>query len=541
MEFNKEILKAISQAQEGKEEAFNKIYSYTYNFVYFRAKSIMKNDDEAWDLLQEVYIVAYKSISKLEKPENLYAWLGGIVYNLGMKAYRKKKDVLLDEESEGIFETIRSTDKDIQPEEYIEEKQTNTIVKELIDQLPELQKVAVIAYYFDEMSVKDIADQFECSEGTIKSRLNYARQFLKKAVEDKERKDGIKLHSITIPTIIVALRMLSEDTTVSAQAAQLAYNGVCSSLGLEATSINIGANLGSGALSGTQAAGTATKATGIVAKFMGMTTGAQVLTVSLVTVISVSSILGGIALTNSINKESKTAINFSSPIDEVPVEPSIAPTVQTETETVTETETENENVIDKPIELSEEEKQEMSNTVPIEANSNITVNELMQNHLKEHVTDVSEKYSNYDYSEYFIYDWNKQSTPILIIRDVLNNDEKSSIYSDLHYIESKNHLENYGQSISGAWDSIFYKKDYSFIVVIDDNFDESESHAAYFYGDGDLKGFDTMAEAEELWFWYKNNGITAFLDLDTYKSKREEVEQLEKITWYKSDDLTPFR
>jgi RNA polymerase sigma factor (sigma-70 family) len=352
VELGKELLLAIKQAQEGKEEGFNKIYSSTYHYVYFRSKTIMKQDDEAWDLLQEVYIVAYKSISNLERPENLYAWLGGIAYNLGMKTYRKKKDVLLDEENEGIFDEIRSTDQDIQPEEYVEHKQTGNIVKELIDQLPELQKAAVIAYYFDEMSVRDIAKVFDCSEGTIKSRLNYARQYLKQAVEMKEKKDNIKLHSVSIPTIIIALRMLSEDTVVSAQTAQSIYNGVCSSLGIKATILSTAANItnvSNLAGAGTQAigagtAGSGAKAAGLVAKLAAASVGTKTAAIGLVAIAGISLAIGGASMNSMNNKPAESVVAIAAtPTPGIAKEEVVTATPTGQPET------------DQPVDLTEEE------------------------------------------------------------------------------------------------------------------------------------------------------------------------------------------
>ena len=500
MEISKDLLKAIKQAQEGREEGFNKIYSDTYNFVYFRSKIIMKTDDEAWDLLQEVYIVAYKSITKLEKPENLYAWLGGIAYNLGMRAYRNKKEILLDEESEGIFDEIPSSDKDIQPEMVIEDKQTSNIVKELIDLLPPLQKAAVIAYYFDEMSVGDIAEKFDCSTGTIKSRLNYARQFLKKAVDERENKDGIKLHSITIPTILMALRILSDESIVSAQTAQMAYNSICSSIGIEATGLTTVANI-STVGSGVQATGTATKATGLIAKFTTASIGTKTAIIGLTAVIGISSAIGGVMINNRNKKPVQSMVTNieTTPTHEIQKEKVVTPIVQSEsTETV--------------------------------------YNELkkyLMNYDKE--SDL-ERYEQYKYSEYFIYDWNNNEPPVLIIRDIYN---KVACKYSIQYIDSIDEIKRYEMD-EGAIDSACYINDNGFVEVVDDYDDsdtsnEYEGHAAYFYI---ING--TNIEKEELWFWYKSNDKTYFLNLDEYKKSRAEVESLEPIKWYSIDDLSPL-
>ncbi len=516
MEISKDLLKAIKQAQEGREEGFNKIYSATYNFVYFRSKTIMKTDDEAWDLLQEVYIVAYKSISKLEKPENLYAWLGGIAYNLGMRAYRNKKEVLLDEERAGIFNEIQSVDKDIQPEMVIEDKQTSNIVKELIDLLPPLQKAAVIAYYYDEMSVGDIAEKFECSTGTIKSRLNYARQFLKKAVDEREKKDGIKLHSVTIPTILMALHMLSEESMVSAQTAQTAYNGICSSIGIESTALTTVVNI-STVGSGAQAAGTATKATGLIAKFTAASIGTKTVIIGSTVVIGISSAIGGVMINKFKDTkpvESMVTTIEATPTPEILKEKEVMPTVQPE--------------LTEPISVPKEDGKEYS-----------TVYDELKKYLMSYDKESDlERYEQYKYSEYFIYDWNNNEPPVLIIRDIYN---KVACKYSIQYIDSIDDIKR-NEMDEGAIDSVCYIKDNGFVEVVDDYDDsdtlnEYEGHAAYFYKD--ING--TSIEMEELWFWYKSNDKTYFLNLDEYKKSRAEVESLELIKWYSIDDLSPFK
>ena len=186
---DKSLIDAIQLMAEGKEEGFNKVYSETYNHVYFRAKSYMKNEEDALDLVQIVYVEAYRSIGSLQTPEALFGWLDGITYRQGMKQYRKKKDVLLSEEGEGIFETIETEDISSMPELTADQKETSKIIRELIEELPVLQKIAMIAYYFDNLSVGQIAEIQECSEGTVKSRLNYGRKYLKDRIEEKEKKE----------------------------------------------------------------------------------------------------------------------------------------------------------------------------------------------------------------------------------------------------------------------------------------------------------------------------------------------------------------
>lgn len=84
--------------------------------------------------------------------------------------------------------------------------ETKRLMKEILDGLPEDQKLCVLMYYYEELSVADIADALGCSTGTVKSRLNYARKKIRNDVEELERK-GQKLYSVaTLPFILWMLR-----------------------------------------------------------------------------------------------------------------------------------------------------------------------------------------------------------------------------------------------------------------------------------------------------------------------------------------------
>lgn len=234
----KDILQqAIMELKEGREQGFNTIYAQTYNYVFQRACFFMKNEEEALDVVQDVYVAVYKSIHTLEDSSKLYAWMGGITYNLAMRAFRKKKEILLDEDKENIFENIELEDISLKPEEKVQADATAQIIKEILEELPELQRAAVFAFYYDNMSIKEIAEQFECSENTIKSRLNYARKFLKEAVTEREKKEGYRLHSFGIPTLLLALYLYGKEHRLTKTAAQTAYNKVCTKVGVEPTGI----------------------------------------------------------------------------------------------------------------------------------------------------------------------------------------------------------------------------------------------------------------------------------------------------------------
>ena len=243
---------AIEQMKRGEEKGFNTVYSATYNRVYFRAKQIMKKEEDAQDLTQIVFTEAYKNIHTLQAVEALYGWLDAITYHQGMKIYRKQKDVLLTEEAEGMMEEIESNDISSMPELTADQKATAEIIKGIIEELPELQKTAVVAYYFDGLKVEQIAEMMECSVNTVKSRLNYARKYIKNRVEEKEKEEGYRLHVFGLPVLWYALKKLAEETSLSVYAAQKVYGEACANVGLEATPISVSSvGAEAGAITGT--------------------------------------------------------------------------------------------------------------------------------------------------------------------------------------------------------------------------------------------------------------------------------------------------
>lgn len=295
----------VRLAKQGDTKAFEDLYNLTYKYAFFHAKSILKDEDEAWDLVQDTYIAVYQNIGTLKEDKYIKSWIGGIVFNLGHKRLRKKADVLVGEDGEFLFESIEERDRDLSPEEALDSKETISIVREVIDSLPVLQKAAVIAYYFDEKSIATIADEAMCSVGTIKSRLNYARKAMKDCIEQEERKMGVTLHTVTAPVIMLVLRSMFTQLKVSDQKAQNVLTVVEKNVGLT------GATYGAGTIAAEGAAesgsvGTATETAGSGAGVFSLLFGTvkmKIITVMLAIVI----IGGGIWEISSMTNNGKKA------------------------------------------------------------------------------------------------------------------------------------------------------------------------------------------------------------------------------------------
>lgn len=272
------MLQAINQMKNGEEKGFNHVYDKTRKRVYEWAKLYIKDEEEARDLTQITYIEAYKNIHKLNTPEAIYGWLQTITRNQARKIIRKKQEEktdLMSEDAEYVFENAETYDTESMPEISADQKATVEIVRGIIEELPELQRITVVFYYFEGLKVEQIAEEMDCSVNTVKSRLNYARKYIRERVEEKEQKEGYRLHVLGLPVLWYAIKSMSDSATITVQAAQEIYNGACAAVGLQATAISGSV---AAADTATAAAGSTTTAAETAAGAAGGTSGAAVTT-----------------------------------------------------------------------------------------------------------------------------------------------------------------------------------------------------------------------------------------------------------------------
>lgn len=276
MAITNELRETIKLMQGGSEEAFGSFYQTTYPYVFAKAKYIMHNEEDALDLTQETFIQAYRGIGAIADVDNVYAWLGGIVYRQGMKIFNKKKELLTGEEQDYVFDDLVS--EEATPEQAVEMQATANIVQGMIEELPELQRVAVMAFYYDNMKIDDIATMCECSSNTIKSRLNYAKKFLREKVEVHQKQNNYKLCSLSPAVLLLAFRAMfaKESYQMSAQAANSVYVSVCGRLGMKAAMGATGGVSGTGAGASVGTTGAAASAAGTTAAAAGVGMGVKI-------------------------------------------------------------------------------------------------------------------------------------------------------------------------------------------------------------------------------------------------------------------------
>jgi len=199
------IKELVDRVINGDTQAFEIIYQNTYRQVYCTCMSFLKNEQDVYDIMQDTYITALTHLQQLENPERITAWLNTIAVNKCKNFMRKRVPVQMDETVEqGLLED----NDNFLPESYVIHAEKRKIILDIMqEELSAVQYQTIIMYYFDGMSVSEIAACMECPEGTVEYRLSAARGKIKAGVQEYEDTSGIKLYSSGGIALLTAIFM----------------------------------------------------------------------------------------------------------------------------------------------------------------------------------------------------------------------------------------------------------------------------------------------------------------------------------------------
>lgn len=293
-----ELIALLERCKAGDQTAQEKLVMETQNKVYYHCKKFLKNEEDAQDAAQDVLITMLTSLEKLREPAAFWGWLNGITANRCkhiLTRGTREWQIPEDEEGNSMLDSIETLDDQVIPDKVLDNAETQRLVLEIIDGLPAEQRMTVIFFYYDEMSVKDIAAAMEVSEGTVKSRLNYARKAIKAEVEKLEKKDGTKLYSISILSFLAYfLRIGAEAQTLSPAAAAAITEGTMVAVagsGTAAGSAAAGTTVAGTTTTGSATAGTAAASVGAKAAGSVFT---KIIAAVLAGILAVGGIAGGV-------------------------------------------------------------------------------------------------------------------------------------------------------------------------------------------------------------------------------------------------------
>ena len=198
-----DLKKWVQKAAAGDGKAFEKLYKETCRSVYFTCFGFLKDEQEAQDVTQDVYLTAYEQMGTLEDAGKFKPWLYRIAANKSMNLLKKKQPLLLGDEQLADMDTEEN--ENFLPEEYALNADKRELVLKIVQKTcSDVLYQTILLHYFNELSIAEIAEIMGCLEGTVKYRLSAARAKIKEGVLRYEKKSGDKLYSVAAVPFLTA-------------------------------------------------------------------------------------------------------------------------------------------------------------------------------------------------------------------------------------------------------------------------------------------------------------------------------------------------
>ena len=173
----------ISRCQQGDQDALKEIFEQYHKKVYRIAFGVVRQREEALDIVQEVFIKLFRSIKNFKGRSHFYTYLYRMVMNTAIDHARKTgKQQLSSLDEEGSFEPSDEAEKG--PERILLQKELEERVKRAMDKLPVEQRAALIFRDMEGLSYQEMAEAMGCSIGTVMSRLHYGRKKMQELLKD---------------------------------------------------------------------------------------------------------------------------------------------------------------------------------------------------------------------------------------------------------------------------------------------------------------------------------------------------------------------
>ena len=175
-------VESVRQWKRGEKNGFDELYEKYKTQALRTAFLICKSIPDSEDIVQDTFVQCHVHIRELKKEKEFKSWMMRILTHEAYKVLKKKYREQPDEEIDKKMNSV------VVPgilEEELKKERLDSIGK-AIDKLSDKHKITVIHYYYNEMSVREIAKVMGCLEGTVKSRLHTARKQLKNFLEKEE-------------------------------------------------------------------------------------------------------------------------------------------------------------------------------------------------------------------------------------------------------------------------------------------------------------------------------------------------------------------
>ena len=185
-----EVQNLVSRSIEGDFDAFDQIMLLYRERLYGVIYNMTFNHEDAADLTQESFVKAFRSLSKFKRKSSFFTWLYRIGVNLTLTHLKRKKarkffsfDQLSDhKKSKEVLAEFSSSEKSSIKTTLLNELHEK--LNEALSKLSDKHRTIVVLFEIDGLSHKEIASIMKCTEGTVRSRLHYAKLQLQSLLSD---------------------------------------------------------------------------------------------------------------------------------------------------------------------------------------------------------------------------------------------------------------------------------------------------------------------------------------------------------------------
>jgi RNA polymerase sigma-70 factor (ECF subfamily) len=184
-------LDLVRQAQAGDTEAFDRLVSRSRTRIFGMIYNMVHNEQDAWDLAQDSFLKAWKSIARFRGQSSFYTWMYRIVMNVTIDWLRKKQvkgagaefdDAIQLKEIDPASRTVPHAGP--LPHEGMQSREIRDRIDAAIAQLSPEHRAVILMKEIEDMQYREIAESLGCSIGTVMSRLFYARKRLQSLLRD---------------------------------------------------------------------------------------------------------------------------------------------------------------------------------------------------------------------------------------------------------------------------------------------------------------------------------------------------------------------
>lgn len=177
----------VRQARQGDREAFRELVERYQSKIYAVLLGMLHDHDAAWEVSQETFIKALRSLDRFKGEASFYTWLYRIGVNLAIDHQRREWRRPVVNVDEGIAESQESAQEDLRrndPYRLVRNREIGERVRAAIDQLTPEHRAAILLREVEGLSYEDISKVMQCAKGTVMSRLHYARKRLQALLAD---------------------------------------------------------------------------------------------------------------------------------------------------------------------------------------------------------------------------------------------------------------------------------------------------------------------------------------------------------------------